>query len=92
MAIGPKQEEIILDVIKLRGTPILLGNGWLSKYGVKINFEKPQLKFQSDYCWQNCDIPPSFTIASKCTQRIKKPNTLAKYLEEIKEAQEYQRQ
>ena len=50
MSIGPHQEKITLDVMKLGNTPILLGNGWLRKHGIKIDFEKPQFKFQSKYC------------------------------------------
>ena len=84
MTIGPYKEKVTLDVMKLRNTPILLGNGWLRKHGIKIDFEKPQLKFQSSYYRNNCNIPQSFTIAPKCLQRIKKPEKSDKYLEEIK--------
>ena len=92
MTIGPHKEKITLDVMKLGNTPILLGNGWLRKHGVKIDFEKPQLKFKSSYCRDNCNIPQSFTITPKCPQNIKRPNAPDKYLKEIREAQEHQEQ
>ena len=92
MTIGPHKEKITLDVMKLGNTPILLGNGWLRKHGVKIDFEKPQLKFKSSYCRNNCNNPQSFTIAPKCPQNIRKPDAPDKYLKEIREAQKYQRQ
>ena len=92
MAIGPHEEKITLDVMKLGNTPILLGNGWLRKHGVKVDFEKPQLKFQSSHCQKNCSIPQSFTIAPKCPQNIKKPDAPNTYLAEIKETQKNQGQ
>ena len=92
MSIGPHQEKITLDVMKLGNTPILLGNGWLRKHGVKIDFEKPQFKFQSSYCQNNCNIPQSFTIAPKCPQNIRKPDAPDTYLTEIKETQKKQEQ
>ena len=92
MTIGPHQEKITLDVMKLGGTPILLGNGWLRKHGVKIDFEKPQFKFQSSYCQNNCNVPQSFTIVPKCPQNIRKPDAPDTYLEEIKKVQQKQEQ
>ena len=65
MTIEAHTEKITLDVIELGSTPILLRNGWLRKHGIKIDFEKPQLKFQSGYCRNNYYIPQSFTIAPK---------------------------
>ena len=41
MTIEPHKEKITLDVMKLGNTPILLGNGWLRKHSVKIDFENP---------------------------------------------------
>ena len=92
MSKGPHQEKITLDVMKLGNTPILLGNGWLRKYDIKIDFEKPQFKFQSKYCHDNCNIPQSFIIAPKCPQNIRKPDAPDTYLTEIKEAQQEQEQ
>ena len=92
MTIGPRKENITLDVMKLGNTSILLGNGWLRKHGITIDFEKSQLTFQSGYCQNNCNIPQSFTIAPKCPQRIIKPEKPDKYLEEIQVAQEHQEQ
>ena len=92
MTIGPHEEKITLDVMKLGNIPILLGNEWLRKHGIKIDFEKSQLKFQSSYCRSNCNIPQSFTIAPKCPQGIQRPEKPDKYLEEIKEIQEHQKQ
>ena len=92
MSIGPHQEKLTLDVMKLGSTPILLGNGWLRKHGVKIDFEKPQYKFQSSYCQDNCNIPQSFTIAPKCPQNIRGPDAPNTYLTEIKKAQQGQEQ
>ena len=88
MTIGPHEEKITLDVMKLGNTPILLENGWLRKHGIEIDFEKPQLKFQSNYCQKNCNIPQSFTIVPNCPQNIKKPDAPDKYLKEIKNIQE----
>ena len=41
MTIEPHKEKITLDVMKLGNTLIFLGNGWLRKHGIKIDFEKP---------------------------------------------------
>ena len=38
MTIGPHKGNITLDVMKLGNIPILLGNGWLRKHGVKRDF------------------------------------------------------
>ena len=92
ISIGPHKEEITLDVMKLGNTPIFLGNGWLRRHGVKIDFEKPQLKFQSRYCQNNCNIPQSFTIAPECPQKIRKPERPDRYLNKIIETQEQQKQ
>ena len=78
--------------MKLGSTLILLGNGWLRKHGAKIDFEKPQFKFQSNYCRNNCNIPQSFTIVPKCLQNIRKPDAPDTYLTEIKETQQNQEQ
>ena len=92
MSIGPHQEKITLDVMRLGSTPILLGSGWLRKHGIKIDFEKSQFKFQSEYCKKNYNIPQSFTIVPKCPQNIKKPDAPDTYLTEIKETQQNQEQ
>ena len=92
MTIGPHKEKITLDVMKLGNAPILLGNRWLRKHGIKIDFEKPQLRFQSSCFRKNCNIPQSFSIAPKCPQGIRKPERPDKHLEEIKTAQEHQKQ
>ena len=78
--------------MKLGSTLILLGNGWLRKHSVKIDFEKPQFKFQSNYCQNNCNISQSFIIVPKCPQNIRKPEIPDTYLAEIKEAQQNQEQ
>ena len=92
MSIGPHQEKITLDVMKLGNTPIQLGNGLLRKHGIKIDFEKPQFKFQSKYCQDNCNIPQSFTIVPKCPQNIKRSDGPDIHLTKIEDAQQKQEQ